>query len=230
LVPSASLDLIGAMVLQLDALRVLLVTDGRGDVDRLRDLVQAAVAGGVRAVQLREPNLAARRLAELASELLPLLVDVGGYLLVNDRVDVAAAGHAHGAQVGHRSLSPRDARTALGASRLLGCSVHDERQLADAASAGADFAVLAPVFATASKPGVEPLGMERAGRCTAAAQVPVLWLGGVTPANVARIVSLPRDHRPCGVAVLGGICHAVDPRAAAAQYCEVAAALGSGTH
>ena len=214
------------MVLHLDALLVLLVTDGRGDVDRLRALVRDAVAGGVRAVQLREPNLSARHLAELADELRPVLDAVNGYLLLNDRVDVAAAGHAHGAQVGYRSLSPRNARSVLGTGRLLGCSVHNEIQLAEAATAGADFAVLAPVFATASKPGVPPLGVELAGRWTAAAELPVLWLGGVTPDHVASIVALPRQHQPCGVAVLGGICSAAHPRTAAARYCEVAASLG----
>lgn len=217
------------MVVTWDALRVLLVTDGDGDVDRLRGLVRAAVAGGVRAVQLREPHLSARQLADLAAELRPVLTEVGGYLLLNDRVDVVAAGHAHGAQVGHRSLSPRDAKSVLGAGQLLSCSVHDEQQLAEAASAGADFAVLAPVFATSSKPGVVPLGVKLAGRWTAAAQVPVLWLGGVTPANVATIANLPPEQRPCGVAVLSGICHAADPRAAAACYCEAVAMLRATT-
>jgi thiamine-phosphate diphosphorylase len=205
----------------LSALRVMLVTDGLGDLGRLRRLVIAATAGGVRTVQLREPSLSARALAELAAELRPVLAEVDGLLLVNDRVDVAAAGHAHGAQVGYRSLSPRDARSVLGPKLRMGCSVHDAVQLADAAAAHADFAVLAPVFATASKPDVQPLGLAAAGRLTANAAVPMVWLGGMTPATVATIGSLPPDQRPTGIAVLRGICSAADPRAAAAAYCEV---------
>ena len=56
---------------------------------------------------------------DACARLSPTLEDVGGALLVNDRVDVACAGAAHGAQVGHRSLTPAAARAALGFLELL---------------------------------------------------------------------------------------------------------------
>ena len=54
-----------------DALRLLLITDGRGDVARLEDIVTASLAGGVRAVQLREHAMSARRLAQICERLRP---------------------------------------------------------------------------------------------------------------------------------------------------------------
>jgi thiamine-phosphate pyrophosphorylase len=213
------------VALPADALAVLLVTDGRGDRGRLRALVADAVAGGVRAVQLREPLLPARDLIALADELRPLLERHAGLLFVNDRVDVAAAGHAHGAQVGHRSLRPAEARALLPAPRLLGASVHDRQQLDEAASAGCDFALLAPVWPTASKPGTPGLGVAAAAALTATARLPVLWLGGVTAARVAELGALPAAARPCGVAAISAICAAPDVRVAAAALVDAVRAL-----
>ena len=194
--------------------RLLLVTDGLGDVARVRGLVDAAIAGGVRAVQLREPTWSARQLAAVASDLRPILRAVGGQLFVNDRVDVAAAGLCDGVQVGHRSLPAAAARAALAGRARLGVSCHDPEQLAAAAAAGADFALLSPVWPTASKPGLAGLGTARAGAWTADAGLPVLWLGGVTVERVAAVRDLPAELRPAGFAVRGFLCEAADVAAA----------------
>lgn len=195
--------------------RLLLVTDGVGDVARLRGIVAAAVAGGVRAVQLREPAWSARQLAAVAADLRPLLHAVGGQLHVNDRVDVAAAGLCDGVQIGHRSLAPMAARVALAGRARLGVSCHDPEELTAAAVAGADFALLAPVWSTASKPGLAGLGVARAGAWTADAGLPVLWLGGVTIERVAAVRELPAAMRPFGFAVRSFLCEAGDVAAAA---------------
>jgi len=210
-------------------LRVLLVTDGRGDAARLQAIVRAAVAGGLRVVQLREPGMNARQLEQLCARLSPVLEAVGGWLLVNDRVDVAAAGCAHGAHVGHRSLTPALARSVLGPTAPLGMSVHDAGQLAEAVAARCSYALLAPVWPTSCKSGVAALGPRRAGVLTAAVELPVLWLGGVTPQRARSIGELPPRLRPHGVAVRSAICEADDPRRAAAELvssCAWAAAAG----
>ena len=127
-------------------LRLILITDGAGDLARIEAVVTAALRGGCRCVQLRERTWSARQHAAACERLQPLLDAAGGLLLVNDRVDVASAGLAHGAQVGHRSLAPAAARQALPRPALLGSSTHDARELDGAAAAGCDFALLAPVW------------------------------------------------------------------------------------
>lgn len=211
--------------------RLLLVTDGLGDIARLRAIVAAAIAGGVRAVQLREPRWPARQLAVAAAELAPVVHAVGGVLYVNDRVDIAAAGLCDGVQVGHRSLPPAAARRALAGRARLGVSCHDPEELADARAAGADFALLAPVWATASKPGHPGLGAARAGAWTLDAGLPVLWLGGVSPERILAVRELPAALRPAGFAVRGALCGARDVAAAAAALaaavaCTLDAAAG----
>jgi thiamine-phosphate pyrophosphorylase len=196
------------------ALRLLLVTDGRGDERSLERLVREAIGAGVRAVQLREPELGARRLAALCDRLRPLLEEREGLLFVNDRVDVAAAGHAHGVQVGHRSLPVAAARALLRQGQLLGVSVHDPGELQDAVAGGADFVLLAPVLPTSSKPGAPNLGLLKAAALTVESPVPVLWLGGIDATAAARLHDLQPDERPLGVAVRSAIGSSGAPAAA----------------
>ncbi len=200
----------------LPKLRLVLITDGRGDLVRLEVIVRAAVAGGVRCVQLREPHWSARALLQGAERMRPLLAAVDGILLLNDRVDVAAAGAADGAQIGHRSLPPELARRVLGETRVLGYSAHDQGELDLAAVSGCDFALLSPVWPTTSKPGMAHLGEPQAMTLTASARLPVVWLGGITANNAARIADLPAGCRPVGIAVRSAIMSAEDPRYASA--------------
>lgn len=208
------------------ALRLCLITDGRGDLAALLQLVQQALEGGVRAVQLREPKLTARQLANLCERLRPQFDAAGGVLLVNDRVDLAAAGLCHGAQIGHKSLPAAAARTALRHGELLGCSVHEQDELSRAAADGCDFAVLAPVLATLSKPGVPHLGITEAARWTAQSPLPLLWLGGFDAASLPQLAEVPDAGRPLGIAVRSAICAAADPGAAAWRMCQELAKLG----
>lgn len=211
---------------QRSALRLCLISDGRGELAALLQLVQLALEGGVRAVQLREPKLTARQLAALCERLRPQFDAVQGVLLVNDRVDIAAAGLCHGAQIGHKSLPAAAARAALRHGELIGCSVHEQDELARAAADGCDFATLAPVLPTDSKPGMPHLGIERAAQWTAASPLPVLWLGGFDTANLQQLAAVPAAGRPLGIAVRSAICSAGDPGAAAWRLCQELQKLG----
>ena len=131
-------------------------------------------------------------------------------LLVNDRVDVAAAGMVHGVHLGHRSLPPDTVRAILPEESIIGFSVHDAEQMA--AGAAADYFILAPLFSTGSKPGARPLGLERARELLAAWPRPTFLLGGIDCTNV----SAAREIGGQGVAVMSAVCDATDPRAAAA--------------
>jgi thiamine-phosphate pyrophosphorylase len=197
----------------LTAMELVLISDGLGDGDRVARLVARAVSGGVRAVQLREPGMSARVLADLCRALLPVLESVGGLLLVNDRADLVAAGLAHGVHLGRRSLTPREVRRFLPETCLVGYSAHDPESLSRARAEGADYASLSPIFATVCKPGASPIGFERASTWTAAAGIPVIWLGGLSSANLDRV----RDGGARGFALRSALCDAVDPAREAAR-------------
>lgn len=195
------------------ALRLLLVSDGRGDRARLVDVVAAAVRGGLRAVLVRERTMGARELGATCEVLRGILHPVQGLVLVSDRADVAAAGHADGVHLGHRSLPAAEVRRFLPEDRWLGVSAHGPEDITAAHAGGADYVTLSPVFATASHPETEPLGAERAARWSVAAPLPVLWLGGIVAARAPEVLA----RQPAGVAFLGAVFAAADPEATARE-------------
>lgn len=191
--------------------RLVLITDDGGDVERTERIVTAAVASGVRAVQLREERMSASHLVGLCDRLRPTIEEVDGLLLVNDRVDAAVA--AHGVHLGRRSIPPAAARRLLGADAVIGYSAHEAADTRWAAEQGADYVSLSPVFPTKSKPDVAVLGVGRTREIVASAPLPVVWLGGFD----AQRIDTAAVHQPFGVAVMSAICSAPDPAAVAAD-------------
>lgn len=177
----------------------------------LEETVAAAVEGGVTAVQLREPDLPARELYELALRLRPVLAG-RALFFVNDRLDVALAAGADGVQLGGRSLPVPQARRIAGPGLLLGRSVHSFAEAAAAQADGADFIILGTIFPTASHPGVAGAGVELIRQVRATVVLPILAIGGIDPDNAAQVMEAGAD----GVAVISAILAAEDPRSAAA--------------
>lgn len=174
--------------------------------------VAAAVAGGAGMVQLRAKEMPGGPLLSLAAELKRAMAG-RALLLVNERVDVAAAAGAAGAQLGEAAMSVGAARRLLPQGTLIGRSAHSAGGAAQAASDGADFVVLGAMFVTASHPGAAPAGP---GLMRAAAQVcdaPLIGIGGITPGNLAQVV----NAGAAGVAVIRNIMAAPDPQSAAAE-------------
>ena len=190
-----------------------LVTDRTRTRGRpLIDVVEAALRGGVDAVQLREKELPVTGLLALACELRDLCRRYGARLLINDRVDVALAAGAGGAHLPVNSFTPADARRLLGPQALIGASAHSLAEARTAADGGADFIVFGPVFDTPSKrPFGPPVGLSALREVTRNVSLPVLAIGGITAERVETV----RQHGARGVAVVSAILEAVDPRAAA---------------
>ena len=196
--------------------RLYLITDRRlvagGD---LPAAVERALGGGAWAVQLREKDLPARQLYDLARELRAITFRYGAKLLINDRVDVALAAGADGVHLGGASIPPGEARRLLGPKALIGCSTHSAEEAAEAEAGGADFVTFGPVYATPSKAAHgPPVGVEALRHACAAARVPVFALGGVGPRNAGEVVAAGAY----GVAAISAVFAAEDPGEAAADF------------
>lgn len=165
------------------------------------------------AVHLRGADLPARRLLVLLEALAPVQAESGGWVIVNDRLDVALAGGARGAQLTSRSLTPADARQVAPALPL-GASVHDLAEALAAERAGASWVVAGNVYPTASHPGARGRGIAFLRALAAGLRIPVVAIGGVTPATVP----LLRAAGAHGVAAIRGIWGASDADRAATDY------------
>ena len=188
-----------------------LITDRMQTAGRLLPAVVAdALRGGLRAVQLREKDLAAGQLFELAVELRQLTRQYGAKLLINDRIDVALAVAADGVHLGKAGLPVPEARRILGRDRLIGYSAHSADGALQAQLAGADFVTLGPVYHTPSKAQYgEPLGLSVLSEAARVVTIPVFALGGVKHASVAEVLSAGAH----GVALISAIMAAPNPRA-----------------
>lgn len=171
-------------------------------------MVEAALAAGLPAVQLRDKDLGGRELLALAERLRAATAVHGAQLWVNDRVDVALAVEADGIQLGVAALPVGVVRTLVPPRVAIGYSAHG---LAEAAAAAADVVVFGPVWATPSKTAFgPPQGPERLREVVGAAGVPVVAIGGI---DVER-ARAARAAGAAGVAVIRAILGADDPAAA----------------
>jgi thiamine-phosphate pyrophosphorylase len=193
------------------------VTDRAAGGAELAARVEAAVAGGVDLVQVRDRSLEGAALLAHVDELLAAARRGararGGAVrvVVNRRVDVALAAGADGAHLGFDAMPPAAARALLGPGALIGVSLHGADELAALAGAALDYAHVAPIFDPLSKPAERPtLGLDGLGRACAG-PLAVLAQGGVTADNAAAC----RRAGAAGVAVTGAILLAPDPAAAA---------------
>ena len=174
--------------------------------------VEAALYGGVRAVQLREKDLSAEELLPLAQQMRKLTRKYDAKLLINREIDIALKVGADGVHLGSDSLSTSEARKQIGPDGLIGVSTHTIDEVQQAQQAGADFVTFGPVYATPSKlPLGQPVGLEvlRQAVIAADSNLPIFALGGV---NMVRIPELLQ----CGcrnVACIGAILFAEDAEA-----------------
>ena len=168
----------------------------------LQDAVESCLAAGLKAVQLREKDMAVRDLLGLAHVLRDSTRRHGARLLINDRADVALAVGADGVQRAGTSLPVSALRAISPAGFVIGASVHAVDEARAAESDGADFLLFGPVYATPSKRQYgPPQGLAALERVSSTVNTPVFAVGGVTPERVGEVTRAGA----AGVAVIGAI-------------------------
>ncbi|MFQ5450658.1 MAG: thiamine phosphate synthase [Nitrospinaceae bacterium] len=176
--------------------------------------LEAALEGGVRAVQLREKDLTPAALLALARLVKVRTAKRGVKLFINDRVDIAEMAGADGVQLTETSAPVREVRNRF-PHLLIGTSVHSLDRARQAEAEGADFITFSPVFATPSKKNYgPPQGIERLREVCGAVRLPVLALGGINKKRVSTV----RDQGAFGVALISGIWDSHDIKLETLKY------------
>jgi thiamine-phosphate pyrophosphorylase len=188
---------------------LLVISDRRQARRSLEELAAAAFAGGCRWFSLREKDLPAAERRALLGALVVLGHRCGATVTVHEDIDAAVAAGADGVHLASGG-SPRAARARLPGA-LIGASAHSAEDASALLRAGADYITVSPVFLTESKPGYGPaLGLDGLAGVVTHASGPVVALGGIS-AQTAPLCLTAGAH---GIAVMGEIMRAVDPRAA----------------
>ncbi|MEV0331216.1 thiamine phosphate synthase [Nocardia sp. NPDC050717] len=217
-----------------DAL-LYLCTDARREKGDLARFVDAALAGGVDIVQLRDkgspgeaefgPLEAKAELGALA-EIKAATRRHGALLAVNDRADIALAAGADVLHLGQGDLPPAYARRILGPDVVIGRSTHNRAQAGLAAIEGhLDYFCTGPVWTTPTKPGRQAAGIDLV-RSTAEAHPTMPWfaIGGVDAERLPEVLSAGARR----VVVVRAITEAADPEAAARELKQALVAASAG--
>jgi len=184
------------------------------DAELLRDpelgvrAAAIAAAGSAVALHARARGESVSLQTSLAARLITLARPPEAAVLVSERSDIAAAVGAQGVQLSREDLSPSDARRVLPRG-WIGCSVHSRDEAVAAIEEGADFLVVGNVYPTLSHPD-RPAGGLALVRSAATFGVPIIAIGGITPARAMEV----RAAGAYGVAAIRALWYAPDPAAA----------------
>jgi thiamine-phosphate pyrophosphorylase len=191
---------------------VYLVTDrGLARGRRTPDLVQAAVKGGVSAVQLREKLLSTREFYEEGKTVAALLKSSNVPLIINDRIDVALALNADGVHLGQQDMPVGIARELLGPEKLIGLSVETAEHLTDEDLHHVDYLGVSPIFLTPTKDELRTAwGLEGLRQVLNFTDLPLVAIGSLNAENAAATIEAGAG----AVAVVSAIVSVDDPEAA----------------
>ena len=175
--------------------------------------VAAAIDGGAGLVQLREKHLDEAAFLAEAERFVALCREKGAVSIINDDVDIAARTGADGVHVGQEDLAAGRVRELLGPDKLIGVSAHSVEEALAAQAAGADYLGVGAAFVTGTKTDATPITRETIRAITAAVDIPVVAIGGISAGNILELADCGLD----GVAVVSALFAQPDVRAAAAE-------------
>jgi thiamine-phosphate diphosphorylase len=194
------------------ALRVYVLTDrslARGRSER--EIVEAAIAGGATAIQLRWKTGSLHEAMAIGRELGDLCRASGVMFVVNDRVDLAIALGADAVHLGDEDLPIPAARRIVGDAMVIGYSPATLDDALQGERLGADYLGVGPIYGTATKSDAgEPVGTQRITEVCRSITIPVVGIGGINAENAGAVI----EAGAAGVAVISSVVAADDVREA----------------
>ncbi len=170
--------------------------------------VEAALKGGLTLLQYRDKQAHDSDRLGVARQLQQLCHRYEALFIVNDRVDIALAVDADGVHLGQQDISIDLARQVLGPQRLVGRSTTNAAELASAIAQGADYIGVGPVYATPTKAGKAPAGLDYVRYAAQNAPMPWYAIGGIDAQNLDEVRAAGAQR----VAVVRAIMAASDPQ------------------
>ena len=143
----------------------------------------------------RLPGLTESRYDEYLAQLIAASAADDFPIMLHDRLSPSPHPRVIGCHLSAR-LAAQQQQRPIAMDSWLAVSCHNASELEHAAAINADFVVLGPVRATPTHPQAQGIGWEQLGKLCAAAKLPVLALGGVSPSDLI----IAQEHGCAGVA------------------------------
>ena len=176
-------------------------------VKNILSVVESALKGGVSVVQYRDKNADDIFRLKTAKDICQLCHNYNSLFVMNDRVDLALAVNADGVHLGQQDIPISLARQLLGPNRIIGCSTTNPQEMAQAITQGADYIGVGPVYATPTKPGKIPAGLDYVKYAQKHSPIPWFAIGGIDQQNINEVITAGAKQ----VAIVRAIMKADDP-------------------
>ena len=210
---------------RLAAARLCVLMDGGRDAASFTRLLESLVEAGVGMIQIRDKALPVPLLVGRVRAALEIVRRSGAATLplvvVNDRVDVAAALAADGAHVGADDLPVSLTRRVVGVGPLVGRTAHDVAEARAAVADGADYLGIGPCFPSTTKAFEAHAPAEFLRTVSQEIAVPTFAIGGISVERLESLVALGVTR----VAVASTVIRAADPPRAARELIDTLARL-----
>lgn len=190
------------------------ITPDTADLKGLLQRAEACLAGGASVLQYRNKAPQVAHLP-IVKGLATLCRQFGVPLIVNDDVDLALAGNAHGVHLGRDDGDVATAREKLGKDSIIGISCYGDIGLAlSAQAAGADYVAFGSMFASTTKPQAPAAPLSLLTQAKALLHIPIVAIGGITLQNAPLVIAAGAD----AVAVISAVFDAPDIKRAAEDF------------
>lgn len=159
---------------------------GRSNIE----VAEAMIAGGIQTIQYREKRHKKeyREIYRECKKIREITRKHGVLFIVNDFVDIALLVDADGVHIGQEDLPVAAARKLLGPEKIIGLSTHNPRQAQAAATTGADYIGVGPIYATATKEDVcAPVGLDYLDYVATNIDLPFVAIGGIKSHNIKEV-------------------------------------------
>jgi len=186
-------------------------TNGRDALD----VAQAAIAGGINLIQMREKDTDRNGLLGLGKRLGSICKKSGVKLIINDDPFLAGELDADGVHMGQEDVkicNLEKARRILGKERIIGISTHSLAQFEEANLSDVDYIAYGPVFKTKTKDYF--IGINHVEKVLAMSEKPVFFIGGINLSNIDELVSMGAEN----IALIRGITEAEDVTARTREF------------
>jgi len=200
--------------------RLYLITDRTlfADEESFYKAVRSALQAGLKAVQLREKDLPAGRLIQMAYKLQELASGFQANLFINERVDIALCVKAAGVHLGQSGIPPSAIRKIADNKLMIGVSTHSIQEAITAQTEGADFITYGPVYETPSKIKYgSPVGLASLKETTSRLNIPILGIGGINIENAKDVIA----SGAVGIALIRGILNNKDIENTVKKYLSI---------
>ena len=192
-----------------------LVTPNWDDTERMLACTRAALEAGAAIVQYRHKEASPELRREQGAALLALCRRYGRPLVINDHVALCLTLDADGVHVGGTDMAVATARATLGPGKIVGASCYGDLALARSAEqAGATYAAFGGFYPSPVKQYSFRTDPDLLLEAKRALRLPLVVIGGMTPANAAPLVTRGADM----VAAITSVYQAADPGGAVRAF------------